>query len=95
MTHRDETFREIRHSATAFDWRAASHMETPPRRRLPDDDAELNALAHDEGWLIPPAEVTRVALRPWQQAVFWGLRVYIVVMLAVMAVGFAKVAAGS
>jgi predicted cobalt transporter CbtA len=36
--------------------------------------------------------VTRVSLRPWQQAVFWGLRVYIVVMLGVMAVGFAKVA---
>jgi len=95
MTHRDEILREIRHAAAAFDWRAASDVETRQRRRLPDDDAELNALAHDEGWLVPPAEVTRVALRPWQQAVFWGLRVYIVVMLVVMAVGFAKVAVGS
>jgi hypothetical protein len=95
MTHRYETLREIRHAAAAFDWRAASDVETRQRRRLPDDDAELNALAHDEGWLVPPAEVTRVALRPWQQAVFWGLRVYIVVMLVVMAVGFAKVAVGS
>jgi hypothetical protein len=95
MTHRDETLREIRHAAAAFDRRATSDIETRQRRRLPDDDAELNALAHDEGWLVPPAEVTRVALRPWQQAVFWGLRVYIVMMLVVMAVGFAKVAVGS
>jgi hypothetical protein len=95
MTHRDETLREIRHSAAAFDWWAASNMATRQRRRLPDDDAELNALAHDEGWLIQPAEVTRVALRPWQQVVFWGLRVYIVVMLIVMAIGFARVAAGN
>jgi hypothetical protein len=95
MTHRDETLREIRHAAAAFDWRAASTLQTRQRRQHPDDDAELSALAHDEGWLVPPAEVTRVALRPWQQAVFWGLRVYIVVMLVVMAVGFAKVAGGS
>jgi hypothetical protein len=44
---------------------------------------------------VPPAEVTSVALRPWQQVVFWGLRVYIVVMLVVMAIGFARVAAGN
>ena len=59
------------------------------------EDADLQALARREGWHVPPPEVTRVRLRPWQQAVFWGLRLYIVVMLGVMAVGFARVAAGS
>lgn len=59
------------------------------------DNADLQAIAHREGWHVPPPEVTRTVLRPWQQVVFWGLRVYIVVMLAVMAVGFARVAAGS
>ena len=55
-------------------------------------DADLSAIVRDEGWHVPPPEVTRVVLRPWQQAVFWGLRIYIVVMLGVMAVGFAQVA---
>ena len=62
------------------------------RREPMDEMSDLHAIARDEGWYVPPPEVTRVALRPWQQAVFWGLRAYIVVMLAVMAVGFAKVA---
>jgi predicted cobalt transporter CbtA len=65
------------------------------RRRLFDEAAELDTIVHGEGWLTPPAEVTRVALRPWQQAVFWGLRVYIVVMLVVMGIGFAHVAGGN
>jgi hypothetical protein len=56
------------------------------------DDIDLRAIADSEGWRVPPPEVTRVVLRPWQQAVFWGLRVYIVAMLAVMVVGFAQVA---
>jgi hypothetical protein len=64
-------------------------------RRSLDNTAELDAIARSEGWHVPPPEVTRTRLRPWQQAVFWGLRVYIVVMLAVMVVGFAHVAAGS
>jgi len=93
MTDRDDTLREIRQSVEAFD-RSGARPIQPRRTRRQDDDAELSLLAQDEGWLVPPAEVTRVALRPWQQAVFWGLRVYIVVMLVVMAVGFAKVAAG-
>jgi hypothetical protein len=93
MTHRDEFFDEIRHSHGKFDHRVAGPIRPRHRRRF-DDDAELNALAHDEGWLVPPAEVTRIALRPWQQAVFWGLRVYVVVMLVVTAIGFVQVAAG-
>jgi hypothetical protein len=59
-----------------------------------DDIGALNAIAQSEGWSTPPAEVTRIALRPWQKAVFWGLRIYVVVMLVVMAFGFAHVAGG-
>jgi hypothetical protein len=94
MTHRDESFDEIRRSLEEFD-RPPVGPVRPRRPRQPDDDAALTAIAHDEGWLVPPAEVTRVALRPWQQAVFWGLRAYIAVMLVVMAIGFARVAAGN
>lgn len=66
----------------------------PQHRPSRDDKADLDAIADSEGWRVPPREVTRVALRPWQQAVFWGLRAYIVVMLAIMVVGFARVAVG-
>ena len=66
----------------------------PPRRRHPNDGPELDRLAADEGWYAPPRDVTRVKLRPWQQAVFWGLRIYIAVMLVLMIIGFAHVAAG-
>jgi hypothetical protein len=66
-----------------------------PRHGRPlEDGSELNAIAEAEGWRVPPPEVARVALRPWQQAVFWGLRVYIVVMLGVIAIGFAEFAVG-
>lgn len=57
-------------------------------------ETDLDAVARSEDWHVPPPEVSRVILRPWQQAVFWGLRIYVVVMLAVMAVGFARVAGG-
>jgi len=57
--------------------------------------SDIDAIAVREGWDVPPPEVTRIVLRPWQQAVFWGLRIYIVAMLAVMAVGFAQVAGGN
>ncbi len=93
MTHRDESFEEVHRSRKEF-YRMTAGPVRPRYRRQPDDDLELTAIAHDEGWLVPPAEVTRVALRPWQQAVFWGLRVYIAAMLVVMAIGFAHVAAG-
>jgi hypothetical protein len=61
----------------------------PRRRRHPNDGPELDKLAAAEGWYVPPPEVTRVKLRPWQQAVFWGLRIYVVVMLVLIVVGFA------
>ena len=66
----------------------------PQRGPSLDDESDLNAIADSEGWRVPPREVTRVALRPWQQAVFWGLRIYIVVMLAIMVLGFVRVAVG-
>ena len=56
-----------------------------------EDEPDLLAIARSEGWLTPPPEVTGVPLRPWQQAVFWGLRIYIVVMLVVMVLGFVQV----
>ena len=65
------------------------------RRRHLNDGPDLDQLAAAEGWYTPPPEVTRVRLRPWQQAVFWGLRVYIAVMLVVMVIGFVHVAGGS
>lgn len=57
-------------------------------------DADFDGIASSEGWHDQPPEVSRIVLRRWQQAVFWGLRIYIVAMLAVMAVGFARVAGG-
>jgi len=76
-----------------FPWLAVSPVQAQDGPFV-DDRGEFNAIAEAEGWRTPPAEVTRVVLRPWQQAVFWGLRVYIVVLLAVIAIGFAQFAAG-
>ncbi len=53
------------------------------------DHAELARLLREEGWdrNLPP--VTPKTLKAWQQAVFWGLRLYIVVMLLVVIWAFA------
>jgi hypothetical protein len=59
-----------------------------------ESSTDIAAIAHAEGWLTPSAEITRVSLRPWQQAVFWGLRVYIGIMLVIMTWGFLHVAGG-
>jgi hypothetical protein len=53
-----------------------------------ESEDALATLAQEENWLAPPMEIGPVVLRPWQQAVFWGLRIYIVVMLAVTGWGF-------
>lgn len=37
-----------------------------------------------------PVELTRAQLKGWVRVVFWGLRVYIVVMIALVAIGFAR-----
>jgi hypothetical protein len=87
-----DNFKAGRRGRSAFDWLPVLRPQ-PKRRGMPDDRSDLDAIARSEGWHEPPAEVTRVVLRPWQQAVFWALRLYVVVMLAVMVVGFAQFAA--
>ncbi|HWA81136.1 MAG TPA: hypothetical protein VG848_12610 [Acetobacteraceae bacterium] len=54
----------------------------------------IAAIAHAEGWLQPLPPITRITLRPWQRAVFWGLRVYIAIMLIVMGWGFVHATGG-
>jgi hypothetical protein len=71
------------------DNRVPSMYSMPQRDPLPSD-SELYEIAQSEDWLTPSAEVTRVALKPWQQTVFWGLRVYILVMLVVIVFGFIR-----
>ncbi len=48
------------------------------------NQAELAQLLREEGWDKPLAPVALKTLKPWQQAVFWGLRLYIVVMLIIV-----------
>ncbi|MHB1626759.1 MAG: hypothetical protein ACYCVB_00080 [Bacilli bacterium] len=36
-----------------------------------------------------PVELTKAQVNGWVRVAFWGLRVYIVVMIALVAVGFA------
>ena len=67
--------------------RVPSMYSLPQHDSLPSD-VELYEIAQSEDWLTPSPEVTPVTLKPWQQAVFWGLRVYILVMLVVMVLGF-------
>lgn len=59
-----------------------------------DSGPAIAAIAQSEGWLEPPRLIERVTLRPWQRAVFWGLRVYIAIMLVVMGWGIIHVAGG-
>ena len=79
-------FNEIRHSRM--------HKYIPKRQKFAQfrnrdhSSAEIAAIAHAENWLTPPMKITRVRLRPWQQIVFWGLRIYIGIMLVIMGWGF-------
>jgi hypothetical protein len=61
-------------------------------REAPEISVDIVAIAHAEGWLKPLVPIERVRLRPWQQAVFWALRLYIGFMLMIMAWGFFHVA---
>jgi len=45
---------------------------------------ELQTLLAEEGWNTPLPPVHRVQLAPWQQWVFWGLRLYVVVMCVIV-----------
>ncbi|MBU2717896.1 MULTISPECIES: hypothetical protein [Acidithiobacillus] len=37
-----------------------------------------------------PKPLTRAPIRGWIQVAFWGLRIYIAVMLIMVAIGFAR-----
>ncbi len=63
-------------------------------RNAHDSSADIAAIAHAEGWLTPLIPIQRVRLRPWQKAIFWGLRLYIGVMLIIMGWGFFHAAGG-
>ncbi|WP_297911871.1 hypothetical protein [Thiomonas sp.] len=52
------------------------------------DHDSVHRLISDEGWDRPMAEVTQVRLSASQQAVFWGLRAYVVVMTGVVVWAF-------
>jgi hypothetical protein len=45
---------------------------------------DIQALLESEAWTRPLAPVARARFKPWQQAVFWALRLYIVAMLIVV-----------
>ena len=45
---------------------------------------ELKALLADEGWDTPLRPVHRQQLKPWQQSVFWALRIYVVIMCVIV-----------
>ena len=45
---------------------------------------QLQALLADEQWDAPLPPVQRQQLKPWQQWVFWGLRIYVVVMCVIV-----------
>ncbi len=54
------------------------------------DRKEIERLLRDEGWDHPPAEVRRILPSGWYRAAFWALRAYIIVMVVVVAIGFAR-----
>ncbi len=55
---------------------------------------DIRRVIEQERWYEPLAQVSRTRLTPLQQAVFWGLRVYVVVMAAVVVWAFLHGAAG-
>ena len=55
---------------------------------------EIRRLIEQERWDEPLAQVKRTRLSPGQQVVFWGLRVYVLVMTAVVVWAFLHGAAG-
>ncbi|WP_298289206.1 hypothetical protein [Thiomonas sp.] len=64
---------------------------TPAERRhaTEAESARLAQIAQQEGWLQPLPEVHRAThLKPWQHALFWGLRLYIVVLTVIVAWAF-------
>ena len=58
------------------------------------DPVAIRRLIENEGWEKPLADVRRVQFTRTQQGVFWGLRIYVVVMTAVVVWAFLHGAAG-
>ena len=58
------------------------------------DPAAIRRLIESEGWEKPLADVRRVQLTHRQQVVFWGLRIYVAVMTAVVVWAFLHGATG-
>ncbi|MHB8921556.1 MAG: hypothetical protein ACYC3A_03670 [Halothiobacillus sp.] len=58
------------------------------------DPVDIRRLVEREGWQKPLTEVRRVQLTGRQKAVFWGLRLYVVVMTVVVVWAFLHGAAG-
>ncbi len=44
----------------------------------------LKKLLDEEGWDTPLQPVHRQQLKLWQQWVFWGLRIYVVIMCVIV-----------
>ncbi|MBV8262439.1 MAG: hypothetical protein JOY87_01295 [Candidatus Eremiobacteraeota bacterium] len=51
-------------------------------------DVEIEAIIRQEGWDRPLAPVHRVQLSGWFSLAFWGLRIYVAAMLAVVGYAF-------
>ena len=49
---------------------------------------EIEGIIREEGWDRPPAPVKQVRLSGWFALAFWGLRVYVLAMLAVVSYAF-------
>nr|WP_288119623.1 hypothetical protein [Thiomonas sp.] len=58
------------------------------------DPVVIRRLIENEGWEKPLVDVRRVQLTTRQQVVFWGLRIYVVVMTAVVIWAFLHGATG-
>ncbi|MDA8095202.1 MAG: hypothetical protein M0T84_15100 [Betaproteobacteria bacterium] len=58
------------------------------------DRETINRLLEEEGWDQPLPEVRRVRLSAGQQVLFWGLRLYVLVMVIVVVWAFVHGAAG-
>jgi hypothetical protein len=54
------------------------------------DSQQIRTLLEQEHWLDPLPPVRRVSLAGWQRMVFWGLRIYIVIMIVIVAWGFSR-----
>ncbi len=45
---------------------------------------QVQALLDEEHWHDELQPVHRIQLKPWQQWVFWGLRIYVAVMCVIV-----------